>query len=97
MLIALWIIFAFIVFWAMLGYPAFLFVLDKTKKRSLKKDYCYEPTVTVLVVAHNEEKVIWEKLENLISVDYPRSKYKILVTSDYSTDLTNELDRKSVV
>lgn len=96
MLVALWIVFAFIIFWAMIGYPIFLLILDKLKARSLKKDYNYEPTVTVMAVAHNEEKVIWEKLNNLISVDYPREKYKILVTSDFSTDKTNELVEKFI-
>ena len=96
MLVVLWIVFAFIIFWAMIGYPIFLLILDKLKARSLKKDYNYEPTVTVMAVAHNEEKVIWEKLNNLISVDYPREKYKILVTSDFSTDKTNELVEKFI-
>lgn len=96
MLVVLWIIFVFIIFWAMIGYPAFLLILDKIKKKSLKKDYSYEPTVTVMAVAHNEEKVIWEKLNNLVSVDYPRDKYKILITSDFSTDRTNELVEKFI-
>ena len=92
MLKGLWILSAFIVIWAMVGYPAFLICLDKVKSgMPLKKDDSYEPTVTVMVVAHNEEKVIQDKLNNLIGVDYPREKYKILVTSDASTDRTNEL------
>lgn len=97
MIVALWFLSVFIVFWAMIGYPALLFVLDKLIKRGLKKDYSYEPTVTVLAVAHNEEKVIWEKLNNLICVDYPGNKYKILVTSDFSTDNTNDLVEKFIL
>ena len=42
-----------------------------------------------MVVAHNEEKVIRQKLENIIELDYPKEKLKILVTSDNSTDKTN--------
>ena len=95
-LTAVWCVFAFIVVWAMVGYPVFLTLLGKVIRRSLKKDYSYVPSVTVMVVAHNEEKVIWQKLENLIGVDYPRDKYKILVTSDYSTDKTNELVDKFI-
>ena len=44
-----------------------------------------------MIVAHNEEKVIREKLENVISNDYPKDKIKYLVTSDCSTDGTNEI------
>ena len=97
MLAALWIICAFIIIWAMAGYPAFLLLLDKVKKgHNLHKDYSYKPTVTVMAVAHNEEKVIWRKLENLINLDYPKDRYRILVTSDYSTDRTNELVEKFI-
>lgn len=91
MLTALWMVFAFIIFWTMAGYPILLLLLDRLTHRTLKKDYSYEPTVTVMVVAHNEEKVIWEKLQNLISIEYPKNKYKMLVTSDASTDQTNAL------
>lgn len=88
----IWFVSAFIVVWAMAGYPIFLQFLDRIKKPAkIKKDYKYEPTVTILAVAHNEGKVIWKKLENLISVDYPYDKLTIMVTSDFSTDDTNEL------
>ena len=61
------------------------------KKRRLVKDYSYQPSVTIMVVAHNEEKVIGEKLENLTKVDYPKDKMEILVSSDNSTDRTNSI------
>lgn len=91
-MIIIWCICAFIVVWAMVGYPGFLQILDKLiKAPQIKKDYSYVPTVTILVVAHNEEKVIWEKLENLMTVSYPKDKLTIMVTSDFSTDQTNAL------
>ena len=83
---------AFIVFFAMIGYPLLLIILDKLlKKPCVDKDYSYEPTVTIMVVAHNEEKVIKNKLDNLIKIDYPLNKYEIVVTSDFSTDNTNRI------
>lgn len=73
----------FIIFWAMIGYPLSLKILSKIfKGRTLKKDYSYLPTVTVMVVAHNEEKVIKEKLENIIKLDYPKDKIEFIVSSD---------------
>ncbi len=76
----------------MVGYPISLKVLKRIyKKRTLKKDYTYEPTVTVMVVAHNEEKVIQEKLKNILKLDYPKEKIEFLIASDNSTDKTNEL------
>lgn len=96
-MIIIWCICAFIVVWAMVGYPVFLQILDKLiKAPQIKKDYSYLPTVTILVVAHNEEKVIWEKLENLMTVSYPKDKLAIMVTSDFSTDQTNALVEKFI-
>lgn len=90
-LVIIWSIAVFIIFWAMIGYPLSLVFLAKLFKRANKKDYSYEPTVTIMVVAHNEEKVIEEKLKNLLNVDYPSEKLEILVASDFSTDKTNEI------
>lgn len=90
--IVLFLISGSIIFWAMIGYPVLLKMLKGFyPNRKLKKDYDYTPTVTILVVAHNEEKVIYEKLENLKKVDYPRELFDIIVASDNSTDRTNEL------
>lgn len=96
-MLIIWCTNAFIIIWAMIGYPIFLLILDKTiKAPQLEKNYNYIPTITILVVAHNEEKVIWEKLKNLIKVNYPKDKFTIVVTSDYSTDKTNRLVEKFI-
>ncbi|SOD11549.1 Glycosyltransferase, catalytic subunit of cellulose synthase and poly-beta-1,6-N-acetylglucosamine synthase [Fibrobacter sp. UWB16] len=87
----MWLIALFVIFWAMVGYPISLVILNKIFKRETKKDCAYEPTVTVMVVAHNEEKVIEQKLQNLLEVDYPQEKIEFLVASDFSTDKTNDI------
>ena len=86
-----WGISAFIIFWAMMGYPASLIALKKLIRRENRKDESYRPTVTVMVVAHNEEKVIGEKLHNLLESDYPSEKLSFLIASDFSTDKTDEI------
>lgn len=87
---------AFAIFYAMIGYPATLKLLGRFIKRKNEKDYSYEPTVAVMVVAHNEERVIAEKLSNLTQLDYPREKLEILVASDNSTDNTNLIVEKFI-
>ena len=83
---------AFAVFYAMVGYPILLKLLDKLlRPKPVKKVMGYEPTVTYMIVAHNEEAVIEKKLENAIQLDYPRQKMQILVASDNSTDSTNTI------
>ena len=47
-----------------------------------------EPLVTVIVVAHNEAQRIERRIENLLSLDYPREKLEIVIASDGSTDET---------
>lgn len=87
----IWWIASFVIFWAMIGYPVSLAILNKLFKKKNKKDESYEPTVTIMVVAHNEEKVIAEKLQNLIDTDYPADKLEFLIASDFSTDKTDEI------
>lgn len=82
----------FIIIWAMIGYPLSLKIIDKlSKSKKLKKDYSNEPNVTVMVVAHNEEKIIKDKLENIIELDYPKDKIKFVISSDNSNDNTNKI------
>lgn len=76
----------------MIGYPSSLKILNIFfKGRALEKDYSYKPFVTVMVVAHNEEKVIKEKLENIVKLDYPSNKIEFLISSDNSDDATNDI------
>lgn len=94
---AVWGICVFIIFWAMIGYPISLNLLGVLfQNRRNNSIDAFEPSVTIMVVAHNEEKVILEKLNNLIELDYPADKTSFLVTSDYSTDATNEIVEKFI-
>ncbi|MEY4760509.1 MAG: hypothetical protein RLZZ200_365 [Pseudomonadota bacterium] len=52
------------------------------------------PTMTVIVTAFNEERGIHAKLDNLLSLDYPADRFDVLVASDGSTDLTDEIVRR---
>jgi cellulose synthase/poly-beta-1,6-N-acetylglucosamine synthase-like glycosyltransferase len=49
------------------------------------------PTVSVIVAAYNEESVIERRIENLHELDYPADRLQIVVTSDASSDRTEEL------
>lgn len=86
----------FTIFWANLGYPISVLLLDKILNRENKKDKTNYPTATIMVVAHNEEDVIENKLQNLKEISYPKNKIKFLVSSDNSTDNTNEIVRKFI-
>lgn len=49
------------------------------------------PVVTIIISAYNEEKDIEEKIQNSLALDYPENKLEIIVSSDGSTDRTNEI------
>lgn len=84
------------IFWANIGYPMFILILGKFSNKKNVKLNNYEPTVTVMIVAHNEEQVIENKIKNILNISYPMQKLSILITSDNSTDCTNEIVQKYV-
>ena len=49
------------------------------------------PSITMIIIAHNEAQVNLEKLENCRSLDYPKELLTICVVSDGSTDRTAEI------
>jgi cellulose synthase/poly-beta-1,6-N-acetylglucosamine synthase-like glycosyltransferase len=49
------------------------------------------PTVAVIIAAYNEESVIARRIENLQALEYPAEKLQIVVTSDASSDRTEEI------
>jgi cellulose synthase/poly-beta-1,6-N-acetylglucosamine synthase-like glycosyltransferase len=51
------------------------------------------PSVTLVISAHNEAASIGEKLENLLSLDYPDDRLEVVIASDGSDDGTDEIVR----
>jgi cellulose synthase/poly-beta-1,6-N-acetylglucosamine synthase-like glycosyltransferase len=49
------------------------------------------PKVTVIVPAHNEERVIHGCLDSLTQVDYPPDRYEVIVINDRSRDRTGAI------
>jgi cellulose synthase/poly-beta-1,6-N-acetylglucosamine synthase-like glycosyltransferase len=72
------------------GYPLVLIFLGTLRRHPVKKAYT-TPSVTIIVSAYNEEKFISRKLDELLSLEYPREKLQIIVVSDGSTDQTNAI------
>ncbi len=64
----------------------FLFKDKIAQAREKLSEIDYQPSVSVVIPAHNEELVIEETIECLVKLDYPN--YKILVVDDRSKDNT---------
>jgi len=80
----------FMIFYVYLGYPALVFLAAAIKNKKVKKGL-YEPPITILIAAYNEENNIEETLKNKLSLDYSNEKLEIIVISDGSTDKTDEI------
>jgi len=74
------------------GYPILIAALSMLRPRRVRRDK-YEPSVTVIITAYNEERALPAKLENTLALDYPRELVEIIVASDCSTDRTDEIAR----
>lgn len=49
------------------------------------------PSVSILIAAFNEEKVIEQKIKSIFDTHYPMQKITVIVGSDASTDKTDEI------
>lgn len=83
-----------VVLYVYFGYPLLLLILAKLRPALQVKNSEITPTVSLIIAAYNEEKVIAQKIENCLALDYPREKLQIIVASDGSTDRTNEIVKR---
>jgi cellulose synthase/poly-beta-1,6-N-acetylglucosamine synthase-like glycosyltransferase len=73
-------------------YPLLLAIFAKFFGKSVKRKYDIEfPFVAFIVPVYNEEKIIKQKIENILSLDYPNDRLTIWIGSDCSTDKTHEI------
>ncbi len=79
-----------LVIYIYMGYPLLIKLLTVNKQViAFKEDYF--PTVSILIVAYNEEKHIAETITNKLDLSYPKEKLEIIVVSDESEDQTDEI------
>jgi len=81
---------ALFVFYVYCGYPLLLAVLQRMAGRRVAKAY-WEPSVSVIIAAHNERGTIERKLRNCLDLDYPKDRLQIIVSLDGCTDGTEEI------
>lgn len=81
---------AIALFYTYAGYPIFIYAVSLLFPKKIKRAD-FEPNVTVLITAYNEEKDISAKIKNTLELDYPPEKLEILIASDGSTDRTDEI------
>jgi cellulose synthase/poly-beta-1,6-N-acetylglucosamine synthase-like glycosyltransferase len=92
-------LFLLLIVYTYFGYPALLFLASLVRKRPVRKGET-TPSVSIIVAVYNEERIIREKIENTLSLNYPKEKLELIVVSDCSTDSTerivSQFERKGV-
>jgi cellulose synthase/poly-beta-1,6-N-acetylglucosamine synthase-like glycosyltransferase len=95
--VVFWVSAALIV-WTQVGYAASLAVLDRALPRrpqwtSGVPPVGEPPHLSLIVAAHDEERVIGAKIANALALDYPRARLEVIVACDGCSDRTAELAR----
>ena len=90
-----WISAAFIAYTYLL-YPLLIVAVSRLRNRSVRTGCEPDelPSVTMIIVAFNEEKRIEAKLSNCHELDYPSGLLEICVVSDGSADRTADILRE---
>lgn len=78
------------IFYIYLGYPVLVVLIGFIRDKRIKKGD-YQPHVTILIAAYNEEDSIGATIKNKLELDYPKDKLEIIVISDSSSDRTDEI------
>ena len=87
-----------IVFWFFSGlilfiyfiYPVVIFIIARLKGKEPGKDEI-TPAISLIIPVYNEEKVIRDKVRDVLSLDYPHDKLEILFALDGCTDRTKDI------
>ncbi len=89
---------AVILIWFMIGYQFVLtvfgyvnYVKSLNRKLAIDRMTFDFPSCTILIPAHNEEKVIGATIAAMLRLEYPKDRLSILVINDGSTDATREI------
>lgn len=77
------------------GYAVIALIINKiVRKPKPVAGTIYQPTVSFIVAAYNEEDVIEKKIINSFEQDYPSSKIEFIFITDGSADKTNLIVEK---
>lgn len=90
-MVLVWLVLLYHILLTYLGYRYYLKSRDYEKEPNTLP---YYPFVSVLVPAHNEEKVIGNTVDAIARSNYPQEKFEIIVINDSSTDKTGEVLRE---
>jgi hyaluronan synthase len=84
--ILLWLIMVLCLLISVVKYLMGMILRLSSPRTRAKKDYAYQPTVSVLMPCFNEGKAVYETIESISMSNYPSDKFEIIAQDDCSVD-----------
>lgn len=72
-------------------YPVSLKILALFKSKQKIENQEPLPSVSILISAYDEERIIADRIENIKNIDYDFNNIEVIIGSDSSSDNTNEI------
>jgi glycosyltransferase involved in cell wall biosynthesis len=82
-----------IVLYTYAGYPLWIYLRSRLHPRAWRQEPIF-PTVSIILAVHNGAALLRQKIDHLLSLDYPRDRMEIVIVSDGSTDDTDDIPKE---
>ena len=90
-LILFWVA-VFLIVYTYIGFPLGIILRGLLWGRPYKhEELTIRPSVSIVISAYNEAKSIAAKLDNILSMEYPRDRLEVVIASDGSNDGTDAI------
>ena len=86
---AFWCAF-FLLLYTYAGYPLWIYLRSRLYPRPSRQGAIL-PTVSIILAVHNGAALLRQKIDHLLSLDYPLDRMEIEIVSDGSTDGTDDI------
>jgi hyaluronan synthase len=93
--ILLWLIMVLCLLISVVKYLMGIILRMSFPSTKAKKDYSYQPTVSVLMPCFNEGKTVYETIESISKSNYPSEKFEVIAQDDCSVDDSYEWMQKA--
>ncbi|HYL63706.1 MAG TPA: glycosyltransferase family 2 protein [Candidatus Methylomirabilis sp.] len=84
--ILLWLIMVLCLLISVVKYVMGIILKFSFPSTKAKKDYSYQPMVSVLMPCFNEGKAVYETIESISKSNYPSEKFEVIAQDDCSVD-----------
>jgi hyaluronan synthase len=84
--VLLWLIMVLCLLISVVKYVMGIILKISFPSAKIRKDYSYQPTVSVLMPCFNEGKTVYETIESISKSNYPAGKFEVIAQDDCSVD-----------